>query len=41
MILDLRLQRLIDLVLAIDEVTSGKQDTMLTQQESEESDVDR
>jgi hypothetical protein len=39
-ILGPRLQRLIDLVLAIDEVASGKQDPMLTQQESEESDVD-
>ena len=41
MILDPRLQRLIDLVLAIDKVASGKQDAMRTQQESEESDVDR
>jgi phosphoenolpyruvate carboxylase len=41
MILDPRLQGLIDLVLAIDEVTSGKQDAMRAQQESEESDVDR
>jgi hypothetical protein len=39
-ILGPRLQRLIDLVLAIDEVASGKQDTMRTQQESEGSDVD-
>jgi phosphoenolpyruvate carboxylase len=39
-ILGPRLQRLIDLVLAIDEVASGKQDPVLTQQESEGSDVD-
>jgi len=31
---------LIDLVLAIDEVANGKQDTVLTQEESEGSDVD-
>jgi hypothetical protein len=40
-ILGPRLQRLIDIVLAIDEVASGKQETMLAQQESEKSDVDR
>jgi hypothetical protein len=39
-ILGPRLQRLIDLVLAIDEVTSGKRETNRTRQESEESDVD-
>lgn len=39
-ILGPRLQRLIDLVLAIDEVASRKQDPVLTQQESEGSDVD-
>ncbi len=39
-ILGPRLQRLIDLVLAIDEVASGTQETMHTQQISQESDVD-
>ncbi|HYB01832.1 MAG TPA: hypothetical protein VED37_16550 [Ktedonobacteraceae bacterium] len=34
------LQRLIDLVLAIDEVASGKRESHCTQQESEESNVD-
>ncbi len=41
MILGPRLQLLIDLVLAIDEVASGKQETVREQQVSEESDVDR
>ncbi len=39
-ILGPRLQRLIDLVLAIDEVASGTQETKRTQQISGESDVD-
>jgi hypothetical protein len=39
-ILGPRLQRLIDLVLAIDEVANGTQETMHIQQISEESDVD-
>lgn len=39
-ILGPRLQRLIDLVLAIDEVASGEQETMRTQQVAEGSDVD-
>jgi hypothetical protein len=40
-ILGPRLQRLIDLVLAIDDVASGKIEAIPSQQESEESDVDR
>jgi hypothetical protein len=36
-ILGPRLQQLIDLVLAIDEVASGRQDTVLTKEESERS----
>jgi phosphoenolpyruvate carboxylase len=39
-ILGPRLQRLIDLVLAIDEVASGKRGTNRPRQESEENDVD-
>ncbi len=39
-ILGPRVQRLIDLVLAIDEVASGKRETIPTQQESEENQTD-
>lgn len=39
-ILGPRIQHLIDLVLAIDKVASGKKETVQTKQKSEESDVD-